>query len=243
MARDVLPRARPQNDVAGSRAKRAHACRSCTGFLRSRMKAGFRYRIDEGLFCIDIRLKSSRQLFDGRDPAPFRERDLDEHAVEYLVGAVSELPRDAPVKLVFWISDEPAPQLPDTMLVEAVRAHFTYEEQRLGRRARQHIRRGQLFFLVGATVLVLFLTLAELTTAMPTGRVRQILREGLVITAWVAMWRPLEALLYDWWPLVQEHRLQRRLRDVPIEVHHQREPDGVAADAEPGDAPESSSPS
>ena len=190
------------------------------------MHDGFRYRVEEGRFCIDISLKSSRQLFDGRDPAPFRERDLDDHAVEYLVGAVQELPRRAAVKVVFWISDEPAPQLPDAMLIEAVRAHFRYEEQRLDRQIRQHMRRGQLFLLVGAAVLVLFLTLAELTTAMPQGRVRQILREGLVITAWVAMWRPLEVLLYDWWPIVQERRLRQRLRDVPMEVRHEDEPAG-----------------
>jgi len=29
--------------------------------------------------------KSARQLFDMRDPSPFRERDLDDDAVEYLL--------------------------------------------------------------------------------------------------------------------------------------------------------------
>jgi len=59
--------------------------------------------------------------------------------------------------------------------------------------------------------------------------VRQILREGLLITGWVAMWRPLEALLYDWWPLVQERRLRRRLREAPMEVRHGAEPEGGEA--------------
>lgn len=185
------------------------------------MHDGLRYRTDGGQFCIDIRLKSSRQLFDGRDPAPFRERDLDDHAVEYLVGAMQELPRRAPVKLVFWISDDPGTQIADATLIEAVRAHFLYEVERLDRQIRQHIRRGQLFLLVGLTVLIVFLMLAELTTGLSVGHVRQILREGLVITGWVAMWRPLEVLLYDWWPLVQERRPMRRLRDAPMAVQHE----------------------
>jgi len=179
-----------------------------------------RYRSEGGRFCIDIRLKTSRQLFDGRDPAPFRERDLDEQAVEYLVGAVQELPRSAPVKLVFWISEEATRQLPDTTLVEAVRAHFLYAGKRLDRQLRQYVRRAQLFLAVGFAVLVVFLTLAELTGALPAGHARQVIREGLVITGWVAMWRPLETLLYDWWPLVQERRLAQRLRQAPVEVHH-----------------------
>jgi len=40
---------------------------------------------------------------------------------------------------------------------------------------------------VGLTVLVLFLTLAQLTVSLTAGPMREILREGLVITGWVAM--------------------------------------------------------
>lgn len=187
------------------------------------MHEGYRYRAEDGRFCIDIRLRSARQLFDGRDPAPFRERDLEDRAVEYLVDALAELPRSALVKLVFWISDEPAPSLSDATIIEAVRAHFQYEVDRLDRRIRQHLRQGQIFLLFGLTVLVIFLSLAELTTRMPSGHLRQIVREGLVITGWVAMWRPVEVLLYDWWPLVEERRVHRRLHEAPIEVRHEAE--------------------
>jgi hypothetical protein len=192
------------------------------------MHEGYRYRADNDRFCIDIRLKTARQLFDNRDPAPFHERDLDEDAVDYLVGAVEELPRGASVKLVFWLS-EPAGPVSDTTIVEAVRSHFQNEEEHLDRMIRRHIRRGQLFLLVGALALVLFLMLAELTAALPQGHLRQILREGLVITGWVALWRPLEVLLYDWWPLVQDRRTRRRLRHAPIEVQREAEPDAPMA--------------
>lgn len=191
------------------------------------MKEGYRYRAEGGRFCIDIRLRTAWQLFDGRDPAPFRERDLDDRAVEYLLGAADELPRKAPMKLVFWISEAPTAGLPDATLTEGVLAHLEYEVARLDRQIQQHMRRGQVFLLFGLTVLVVFLTLAELTSAMPTGHLRQIVREGLVITGWVAMWRPIEVLLYDWWPLVEQRRVYRRLHEAPIEVRH--EPDAASS--------------
>ncbi len=144
-----------------------------------------------------------------------------------LLGAADELPRKAPMKLVFWISEAPSAGLPDATLTEAVRAHLEYEVARLDRQIQQHMRRGQVFLLFGLTVLVVFLTLAELTSAMPTGHLRQIVREGLVITGWVAMWRPIEVLLYDWWPLVEERRVYERLYEAPIEVRH--EPDAASA--------------
>ena len=49
------------------------------------------YRRDGGRVCIDIRVRTAAQLFDGRDPAPFLERDLDQHAVEYILDAADEV--------------------------------------------------------------------------------------------------------------------------------------------------------
>lgn len=184
-----------------------------------------RYRLDEGKACIEIKLKTAQQLFDGRDPAPFRERDLDEDAVDYLVGAAEEITPKVGLKLVVWISEGPAEQLENTTIVEAVRSHFTYELDRLRRRIREHVRQGQLALLVGLLVLVLFLTLAELTLMMSSGHVRQILREGLVITGWVAMWRPLELLLYDWWPLVRKRRVFTRILASDIAIVHGHQTD------------------
>lgn len=176
-----------------------------------------RYRTDAGKACIDLRVQTAAQLFDGRDPAPFRERDLDDDAVEYLLGAADDLGKHRPFKVVVWVA-EPSAELRAGTIEAAIRAHFDYALTRLARAGRQHTRRAELALLLGVVVLVAFLSLAELTKALPDGAARPILREGLVIFGWVAMWRPLELLLYDWWPMVAERRRLRRLRDAPIEV-------------------------
>lgn len=36
--------------------------------------------------------------------------------------------------------------------------------------------------------------------------------------SWVEMWRPLEVLLYDRWPLIDERRLVRRILDAPVSI-------------------------
>jgi len=181
---------------------------------------GTRYRSENGRSCIDIKIQQSRQLFDGRDPAPFHERALDEDAVAYLLGAVQEISRKQPLAIVVTISAEPQPSLPARVIVEAMRGHFVYEGEQIERRLREHLRRGQMTLGVGLTALVLFLTLAQLTASLTAGPLREILREGLVITGWVAMWRPLEILLYDWWPLVDERRQVRRLLEAPVSVRY-----------------------
>jgi hypothetical protein len=179
-----------------------------------------RYRAEDGRSCIDLKVRHSRQLFDGRDPAPFNERDLDDDAVEYLLGAAQEIPRTAPLAIAVSISDETEPPLSPETIAEAVRSHFHHLGVQVERRLREHVRRGQIILGVGVLVLVVCLTLAELTLSLPAGPLQRILREGFVITGWVAMWRPLEVLLYDWWPLIDERRQVRRILDAPVSVRY-----------------------
>lgn len=177
-----------------------------------------RYRSEGGKTCIDIRLKTAHQLFDGRDPAPFRERDLDEDAVDYIVGAFEDLPAKTAVKIVFWITETPGTPIPTEVIREAVRVFFEGEISRLNRRLRQHLRTGQFALGGGLVILAVFLALAEMTRFLGEGTLRQILREGLVIIGWVAMWRPLDVLLYDWLPLSRERKLFARIAGAEIEV-------------------------
>jgi hypothetical protein len=180
-----------------------------------------RYRVEEGRSFIDLKVRHSRQLFDTRDPAPFHERDLDAAAVEYVLAAAQEIPRTRPPAVMVTISEEPEPRLMPGVIVKAVHGHFIYEGEQIQRRLREHVRRGQMFLGVGLTVLAVFLTLAQLALSLPAGHLREILREGLVITGWVAMWRPLEVLLYDWWPLIDERRQVRRILAAPVSIRYE----------------------
>src|SRR5690349_3847789 len=61
-----------------------------------------RYRTEGDVHCVDVRLNTVEQLFDNRDPAPFRERDLDPDLVEYLFAAGEDLVSHGKFKIVFW---------------------------------------------------------------------------------------------------------------------------------------------
>jgi hypothetical protein len=49
-------------------------------------------------------------------------------------------------------------------------------------------------------------------------RFGELLSESLLIGGWVAMWRPLEIFLYDWWPIHAEARLYDRLSEMPVRI-------------------------
>jgi hypothetical protein len=49
------------------------------------------------------------------------------------------------------------------------------------------------------------------------GFIERFIDEGLVIAGWVALWYPLDVLLYQRWPLARERRLYETLRDMRLE--------------------------
>lgn len=177
------------------------------------MAAHPRYRIEESRHVIDVRLNTVDQLFDNRDPAPFRERDLDPDLVEYLVAAAEDLSSLGAFKVVFWIAQPCVPEEVQT----GYRAHFEYELERVERRSRRQRRTGQVALVLGLVLLVALISVSELL-APASSRVIRVLREGLLILSWVVMWRPVEALIYDWLPIRRERKLMQRLHDAPTDV-------------------------
>ena len=185
-----------------------------------------RYGIHDGRARIELSAREAWQLFDSRDPAPVRQRDLDEGAVEYVLGAAEEIPRHLPLSLVVRLSTPPDPAWPDVVVTEAIHGHFAFARTQIGRRLRQHVRRGRLALGAGLLVLIACLALAQLAVATLDGAVRDVVREGLVIIGWVAMWRPLDVLFYDWWPLAAPRRHLDRMLAAPIVIDYPR-PDPV----------------
>jgi hypothetical protein len=49
---------------------------------------------------IELRVDDIAQLFHTLDPFPFREKDLDREAEEYIVGWARELPGNQPIKII-----------------------------------------------------------------------------------------------------------------------------------------------
>ena len=173
-----------------------------------------RYRSEDGVPCIDIKLQTVEQIFDNRDPAPFRERDLDPDLADLLLDAGEDLFGEDRYKVVFWL-DKPCPA---GEIETAFRAHFEYTIERL-RRARQRRRRvGQVSLLIGLVLVVALLALAQVVGKSVGGAVGAGLREGLVISCWVVLWRPIEILVYDWIPTRHERRVAAKLLAAPVEV-------------------------
>ncbi|HEV2400275.1 MAG TPA: hypothetical protein VGS27_25280 [Candidatus Sulfotelmatobacter sp.] len=170
---------------------------------------------------IEVHVGELKQLFNSIDPSPFRNKDLDPDAEEFIVGWAKDLPRDVPLALVVDLDREAG--LPDeaAVLRDAVHEFFRQRAATYRRRLRELLRRGRTSLLIGLTVLAGAIAIGDfLASLMKTSRIGEILRESLTIGGWVSMWRPLEIFLYDWWPIRSEAQLSDRLAAMPVRIRY-----------------------
>jgi len=177
-----------------------------------------RYKHLHGKNLIEVRIKSPLQLFDARDPAPFRDRDLDDDFVEYIVSTMREFSHKTPVKILIHIVDKENQELTHEEVREAIQTYWVYQIELFERDLKSFFKRAQLFMLIGIIVLILCITFAQnIEVPTPPGYLG-VLREGIVIFGWVSLWKPIELLLFDWYPLFEKVRLYRKLLRTEVEI-------------------------
>lgn len=149
--------------------------------------------LPRGHNAIDIRATRLEALFETLDPSPFRDKALDRDFETYLLDCAGEFADDRPLLLV--LHAPPALHAQVDVLASAVHAHFAFLATQHARRRRRLARHHRAVVVAGFGILAAALVLRRLLQGWSGGG--EILTEGLLVLGWVAMWRPLEALLFD----------------------------------------------
>jgi hypothetical protein len=184
----------------------------------SEVKKKHRYKHAEGKRWIEVRVKSSQQLFDARDPAPFRDRDLDDDFVEYILSSVREFTMSTPLKIVIYVEENETKELPKDSMTEAIHSYFAYKIDLQRGDLKTFIKRAQIFLLIGLVVLGSCIGVAQSLIIPSSPGAIGILREGIVIFGWVSIWKPIELILFDWYPLFEKLRLYKKLLGTEIDI-------------------------
>src|SRR5712691_8010793 len=142
---------------------------------------------------IEVHVGELKQLFNAIDPSPFRDRDLDPKAEEFIVGWAKDLPREASLALVVNLDREAG--LPDEAVVlrDSIHGFFRHRAETQRQRLRELFRVGRTSLIIGLVALAAAIALGDfLATLLRGSRIGEIARESLTIGGWVSMWRPLE---------------------------------------------------
>ena len=168
---------------------------------------------------LELRVGELRQLFNEMDPAPFRERDIDPNAETYIVEWAEETRADRPLGLVVHLARERATPESARMLRDSVDEYFRRRAVATRASLRRLFRVGRVSLAIGLAFQMVALVVGEMLSGMFSKESwGSLAKESFVIGGWVALWRPLEIFLYDWWPVRAEARLFDRLGELDVRL-------------------------
>ena len=177
---------------------------------------------------IEVRIRKLRQLFDSLDPSPFIALDLDDDAQQYVVGSAKVLSARLPLALAIHLREPISSPEEARDAGEAIREHFKRQSGFATLRLRDLLHDGWISLAIGLAFLSIALTASTaLLKWLGPNPALNVFREGMIICGWVAMWRPMEIFLYDWWPLRAQAKLYDRLGRMQIAVRTSGAPSEV----------------
>ncbi|NVO06707.1 MAG: hypothetical protein HXX19_12610 [Rhodoferax sp.] len=169
---------------------------------------------------IELRIDKLSELFNSMDPTPFHHCDLDRDAQEYLESWAMGFPHSSHFRIIVHIEQMPDAD-PEPLVQEAIHNFFAYKAAITKRQIGLLLQEGRTSLGIGLAFLLLCLLGADLLTGnagVAGNTFVRVLRESLIIGGWVAMWRPLQIFLYEWWPSVRRGKIFRNLAKAQVHV-------------------------
>lgn len=182
-------------------------------------KPELHYNKEGDNYLVEIKLNEVRQLFNSFDPAPFRDKDMEASAESYIVDSVQELHLDTPIKLVLHLPQSACTDDAVSSVPSAIHNYFAYRADVTAKELRFTLHQGRIALVIGLAFLGACIAAQQFIASLDkTGLMWSIIEEGFLISGWVAMWRPIEVFLYDWWPIRRRQRIHEKLAGMPIEL-------------------------
>jgi hypothetical protein len=146
-----------------------------------------------------------------------RKRILNNDAEEFIVEEAEALPRKGAINMKIHLALSEAKHKDD--IATAIHGHFCYRREQSQKKYKRILQYGWRTFFIALGLLAVIYSLTEFAIwFVPDNRLVLFIRESFIILGWVALWRPMELLLYDWYPIKREINLFHRLEQSNVQV-------------------------
>jgi hypothetical protein len=176
---------------------------------------------DRAMGLLELSIANPMQLFNSMDPAPFRERDLDVEVVAYIIEWATGQSQTAPLALLVTLHQEPTAEDQLGVLRDAVHESFRRRAVADRLKLKKLFRDGRISLIIGLFFLAAAIFISDYIGGLISNEnYAWLVQESVVIGGWVALWRPLNIFLYDWWPIRAETRLFDRLGQMDVQLRY-----------------------
>src|SRR5688572_18447617 len=187
----------------------------------------FSNKVSMPLSEIKLSLLSIDQILLRPKPSNYRRRMLNEDVEDFIIEEARACPRQNAILLTINL---PANEIVSALGIRAaIASHFEHLRKKSEKDCLRTIHLGWRSLLVGFAFLILIFGLTQIgDRIIPEGGVAMMIRESLVILGWVAMWRPADLLLYEWYPFKRDATLFRKLANSEVQVVAEHKQQGTS---------------
>ena len=166
---------------------------------------------------IVLHIQSVKDLFFTSKIPLSCKRILNSDVEEFIIEEAEDLPRNAPIRLTVHVAFEET--LKTDEVTAAIHKHFAYCKEKSEKKLKKTLGLGWRSFLIGFIFLIIMFALIKvIVTLFPKSAFIQTVQESFVILSWVALWRPAELLLYEWYPFKRDANLFDRLAKCKVHI-------------------------
>ncbi len=172
---------------------------------------------DKKTYHIDIALDYYRDIYSDWDFAPFKNRDLDDDLIDFMMDCSYEIPMKYKLQVDFFLPREMEDALREKRSIQGFRNYFKYALRKKRRSRHSLLARTLMYFFAGAAFLAgAYLLQGVLDNTFLT----EMVREGMFIGAWVFIWEICTILFFQLADINKWVRHLKRLADVQIKYHY-----------------------
>jgi hypothetical protein len=166
---------------------------------------------------ITLILQSVKQMLHHSEVPLYSRQLLNKDIEDFLVREAAALPRSAAINLIVQMPAGETAAGEDVAGI--IHRHFAYCRHGSERLLKHALHLGWRSLLIGFVFLTFMVLLTKIIDRIPQQFYLAIpVRELLIILGWVALWRPADLLLYDWYPYKRDAKLFGRLEHSKVLV-------------------------
>ncbi len=168
----------------------------------------------EGYSIIEINIDKLDELFHSLDHSVIHKKDLDPNVDQYIFESVEELGTSK--KRIAFFCKNGCDELKNIDIAErGVRQYFNYRYDFYKGHLQSKMFQAVISLIIGTGFLFLYVFLSNLhTDNMTVG----VIEEGFLIIGWVALWKPIEILLYDWRIEFKKYKIYSEITRTDISI-------------------------
>src|SRR6476661_4430152 len=146
-----------------------------------------------------------------------RKKSLQHDAEDFIIEEAEDIPKSNKIKIIIHLPESETSY--HNTIDSAIRTHFRYRQNQSRKKLKRVFHYGLRMLLIAIGLLaVIFLLIRISIHIIPDNALIIFINESFIILGWVALWRPLELLLYELYPIKKEVNLYYRLERCLVEV-------------------------